>query len=93
LLELRKHAAVLTDKYFSDLGPNGYAALNVLTDYATRPVGGIAPEAQVHGLQQKTSTWMEGFIREMQQPTFSFDHYLADYRESADVINALEPAS
>lgn len=90
LIELREHASTLTNRYFKEIGPNGYAALNVLTDYATRPVGGIAPEAQIHGLQQKASTWMEDFIREMQQPTFSFQQYLAGHLESAAVIRALQ---
>jgi hypothetical protein len=86
LLTLREHVQNLTQSYFSAMGDHGYAALNVLTDYATRPVGGIAPEASIHGLQQKAGNWMDNFISAIKSPDFSFDSYLADYRQTAEVI-------
>jgi hypothetical protein len=71
------------------MGPHGYAALNVLTDYASRPAGVIAPEASMHGLQQKAGSWMDDFIAAIKHPEFSFDSYLADYRQTAEVIESL----
>ena len=89
LLALREHAKNLTQTYFGDMGSHGYAALNVLTDYASRPVGVIAPEASMHGLQQKAGSWMDDFIAAIKHPNFSFDSYLADYRQTAEVIESL----
>lgn len=89
LTAMRNQVRGLTDSYFSELGPHGYSALNVLTDYATRPQGVIAPEASMHGLQQKASNWMESFISAIKEPDFSFDKYLANYRLTAELIESL----
>ena len=63
--------------------------MNVLTDYASRPAGVIAPEASMHGLQQKAGSWMDDFISAIKHPEFSFDRYLADYRQTVEVIESL----
>jgi hypothetical protein len=89
LVALRDQAERLTKAYFSEMGAHGYAALNVLTDCASRPTGVIAPEASMHGLQQKAGNWMDDFISAIQHPEFSFDSYLADYRRSAELIESL----
>ena len=89
LLTLREHTKNLTKTYFSEMGSHGYAALNVLTDYASRPEGVIAPEASMHGLQQKAGSWMDDFISAIKSPKFSFDSYLADYCQTAEVIKSL----
>jgi len=89
LLDLRKRVMSLTKTYFTEMGPHGYAALNVLTDYASRPTGVIAPEAVMHGLQQKAGSWTEDFISNIKNPDFSFDSYLAEYRETVKVIESL----
>jgi hypothetical protein len=89
LLAVREQAKSLTQAYFKEMGPHGYAALNVLTDYASRPAGVIAPEASMHSLQQKAGSWMDDFIAAIKHPEFSFDSYLADYRQTAEVIESL----
>lgn len=89
LLALREQAQSLTKAYFTEMGPHGYAALNVLTDYATRPEGVIASEASMHGLQQKAGSWMDDFIAPIENPHFSFDSYLANYCQTAEVIESL----
>ena len=43
----------------------------------------------MHGLQQKTGSWMDDFIAAIKDPRFSFDSYLADYRETVEVIDSL----
>lgn len=48
LVAFREKGKKLIKSYFSEMGPRSYAALNVLTDYATRPEGVIAPEASMH---------------------------------------------
>jgi hypothetical protein len=89
LKKFRKRAQDLTRSYFSGMGSHGYAALNVLTDYATKPKGVIAPEASMHSLQQKCGNWMDDFITSIQSPAFSFDQYLEDYLDSAETIKSL----
>jgi hypothetical protein len=89
LRTLREQARVLTNHYFSEMGPHGYAALNVLTDFASRPVGVMSPEASMDGLQQKAGSWLDDFVSSIQHPEFSFDSHLADYRETAKIIDSL----
>lgn len=89
LLALREQTKALTQAYFSEMGPHGYAVLNVLTDYASRPEGMIAPEASMHSLQQKAGDWLDDFISAIKSPDFSFDGYLAEYRQTAEVIESL----
>ncbi len=90
LLELREQTKRLTQVYFSEIEQDGYAALNVLTDFATHPVGVISPETSMHGLQQKAGNWMYDFVSEINKPGFSFDNYLADYMQTAHIINSLQ---
>ena len=89
LKDIRAKTSELTKSYFSEMGPHGYAALNVLTDYASRPVGVFAPEASMNSLQQKCGTWMDDFVAAMNNPEFSFDKYLDGYRQSAELIESL----
>lgn len=89
LSEIKLQVSELIETYFGGMGPHGYAALNVLTDYATRPTGVISPEASINGLQQKTSDWMQNFIAAISKSSFSFDDYLEDYQSSADHLKAL----
>lgn len=89
LLALREQARKLTRSYFSEMGPHGYAALNVLTDYASRPEGVMAPEASMHGLQKKAGSWIDDFISAIKSPAFSFESYLDGYRQTAEVIESL----
>jgi hypothetical protein len=88
LLALRDNVTALTRKYFDDIGPNGYAALNVLTDFASRPGVYISPETVINQLQKRSGDWVEGFITEIKQDSFDFDTYLGEYRESARVLSA-----
>jgi len=89
LSEIKLQVSELIETYFGSMGPHGYAALNVLTEYATRPTGVISPEASVNGLQQKTSDWMQNFISAISESSFSFDDYLEDYQSSADHLAVL----
>ena len=47
------------------------------------------PENHTHALQQKCGNWMTDFIAAIQRPDFSFDSYIGDYRETAEVIEGL----
>ena len=82
--EMKSHIKKIIRKHFDGVGPNGYAALNVLTDFASRPVGYISSAIHVNGFQQKASNWMRIFITQISKPTFTFKNYIDEkYRISA----------
>lgn len=79
----RNRFEALGKTYFDELGDNAYAALNVLTDFATRPEGFIASENVIDSLQKKTGTWVEEFIDLASNKSFRLEEYLADNFERA----------
>lgn len=90
LQQTKKLVTELTEKYFTEMGPHGYAALNVLTDFASRPKGVISIEASINGFQQKATDWMEDFISQISKPTFTFDKYIGNFQTSADTLATIE---
>lgn len=89
LANLKQYVNQLTGDYFARMGPNGYAALNVLTDFATRPRAYIAPEAMVDRLQRHSAAWADDFIRHIKADNFTFEQYLGEYQETAQVLETL----
>jgi len=79
----RSEVKKLTERYFNQLGDTGYAALNVLTDYATRPQVEVSPDSRVNALQIASGIWMEDFSRRITKPEFSFVDYLGPHLELA----------
>lgn len=73
----------LTNRYFEEMGESGYAALNVLTHYASRPTGVIAPEKNIDALQRKAGEWILDFVVAIEKRDFSFERYLGDYAKLA----------
>lgn len=86
LRQFRQAIADLASDYFVAMGEQGYAALNVLTDYASRPVGIIAPETMMDGFQHKAGDWINDFTKQIESREFSFETYLGDYRATAEAI-------
>ena len=75
--------AALTSKYFGELGENGYAAINVLTDYATRPEAEKFKEGRVNGFQRLCGEWMSNFVTQIEDRSFQFKDYLGEYYKLA----------
>ncbi len=44
----------------------------------------------MHGMQKKAGNWVGEFIAAIKSDSFSFANYLADYRETARVIETSE---
>ena len=88
VVEFRNSVIVLTKKYFEDLGPNGYAALNVITDFASRPTIYISQESMIDPLQKRSGDWVETFLQLIEDKGFSFDSYLQEERGMADALSA-----
>jgi hypothetical protein len=80
----------LTTKYFNEMGENAYAALNVITDFASRPKSiYISPIVVVDSLQKKAGVWIDNFIPAIKNDKFNFAEYLGDFQKSANVILSL----
>jgi hypothetical protein len=69
----------LRDDYFAMLGQNGYAALNVMTDYASRPTVEISAEQRINALQTYSGEWVTDFVSQIQHREFDFRDYLGKY--------------
>lgn len=84
IFENRKiHIESLKNEYFSLMGENGYAALNVLTDFASRPIGYISEENSIDSLQKKTGEWIIEFVKAIEHREFNFEDFLGDYAKLA----------
>lgn len=89
LCRFRNRIRQLTEDYFAEMGHHGYAALNVLTDYASYPEHGVSPEDLRHGFQQAASAWMDDFTVAIEKRDFRFEHYLGASVASATVLDRL----
>lgn len=67
-----------TRQYFDEMGENGYAALNVLTDFASRPFAMISADMQVNELQRRAGVWINEFVEAIEQRNFTFEAYLGE---------------
>lgn len=89
LRKFREQVKTLTESYFLQLGPNGYAAFNVITDFASRPQFYISPEAKIDQLQKRSGDWATEFIAAMNEKSFTFPIYLGEFSQTADVLNTI----
>ena len=89
LILFRNDIDRLTNDYFYTLGEQGYAALNVLMDYAIRPVGVMSPENKIDRYQRKAGDWINNFSQQIESREFSFENYLKDYIPTSKMITQL----
>jgi hypothetical protein len=89
LLDFREKVRTLTEFYFQQLGPNGYAAFNVITDFASRPQSYISPEAKIDQLQKRSGDWATEFIAAISEKSFSFPKYLGEFSQTAEALNTI----
>jgi hypothetical protein len=90
LAAFRDRIQTLTKDYFGTLGPHGYSALNVLTDFASFPEGMISRESRINRMQSLCGEWMQDFPTAIEQPSFSFDQYLRESQASADFLLSIQ---
>jgi hypothetical protein len=72
------HTEQLTKRYFDELEDTGYAALNVLTDYASRPPAVAFGQSRMHSLQTICGVWMKSFTEALKSDSFNFKDYLGE---------------
>jgi len=75
---LNAHIEGLCNRYASELGENGYAVLNAITDLASHPPKNLHLHRERHGLQRLAGTWLTTFAHECAQPDFAIDSYLRE---------------
>lgn len=73
----------LTKRYTAELGENAYAALNVMTDFASRPPVSRHMRRDRHSLQRLAGAWLADFSKTCALPGFLIDAYLE--RKSAEL--------
>lgn len=91
LLDFRDEIGRLTRRYFNELGPNGYAALNVLSDFAARPSIYISQEAMIDPLQKRCGDWTQTFLKAIQDPSFDYAKYLGAFSKTGLVLDQSGP--
>ncbi len=80
------HVQELTDKYVYEMGPTGYAALNIISDFASRPSYYTFSASMVNQLQQKSTDWIDEFLKIIGDKNFNFRNYLNDFEEQAALM-------
>ncbi len=81
----------LTNRYFKELGHTGYAAFNVLTDFATNPTSqSFGAESRIHRYQTECMQWIEDFTTKIQETSFSFPAYVGSASATARLISSVQ---
>ena len=78
ILNMIRAITARRDAYFTDLGANAYAVLNVLADYATFPTATLSPVNVVPGYQRKVGAWMDEFAAAKGAKNFSIASYIGN---------------
>jgi len=87
-----KQIVTASKDYFKELGNNGYAMMNVLTDFASFPEWTTNPTNFVDGYQRKVGIWIDDFLKESQKEGFSPSKYIGDeYQDTAYYLESLVP--
>lgn len=89
LVSMAEELEKMTKQNFEALGHHAYAALNVLTAFATCPKGVISAASSMHGYQMDAARWMEDFLRQIASTSFDFDRYLGEWKEEGASLMAL----
>lgn len=87
LIGWRDRVIDLTGRYFGEMGENAYAALGVLTDFASRPTHVRSGVVATDQLQRGSAAWMSGFLRESGRLGFRMESYVHDYRKYAELLS------
>ena len=81
-----------TQEYYQQFGANAYAAMNVLTDFASFPKG-LSGINIVPVLQAKAGAWIDDFVVESAKPGFNMTRYLGvDAVEAATWYDSITAA-
>ena len=74
----------LSNKYSQQLGPNGYALMNVITDVASRPPRSRFIRRQPHNLQLAAGSWLADFSAQCRESAFDACDFFDQLKEEPD---------
>jgi hypothetical protein len=74
--KVQAHLKALCNRYADELGDNGYAVLNAITDFASQPLESRHIQRDRHSLQRLAGLWLSDFSEKCRQPVFSLAEYL-----------------
>ena len=82
--------------YYDELGSNAYAMMNVLTDFASFPVGRVS-QTHIHSYQSKVGEWINELLEAKSKDSFCLEDFIgkdaiahAEKLETAIPIEAQE---
>ena len=72
------------DKYIRELGENGYALFNAVTDIASHTIdkNRYFRRHEIHAMQRLAGNWINSFQKEIERPDFDIDSYLEQLGKS-----------
>ena len=89
-LALQEHLEELNARYASELGNNAYAAFNVVTEFASRPLENRCVHRDRHSMQRLAGAWLSNFNAVCNKPGFSIDSHLQQMEKvQADAVAAV----
>jgi hypothetical protein len=88
---LLSHVDALGDKYALELGTNAYAALNAMTEFASRPPTNRCVYRDRNSYQRLAGEWAADFQKACQKLGFVFNDYLAELAARRLGIQASAP--
>ena len=86
---LEAHIQGLCNRYACELGETGYAVLNAITDFASRPPRNRHLHRDRHGLQRLAGTWLTTFTHDCAQPGFAIATHVGKMETSLQSTGAL----
>ncbi|MDE0042084.1 MAG: DUF932 domain-containing protein [Candidatus Poribacteria bacterium] len=78
-------------KYIDELGENGYALFNAVTDIASHTIdkNRYFRRHEIHAMQRLAGNWINSFQTEIERPDFDIDSYLDSMRGDPPVQGVL----
>ena len=83
---LGNHLCVLSDRYAAELGENGYAVLNTITEFSSHPPVNRHVHRDRHGYQRLAGAWLVDFSQSCRQAGFMLPKYMSDLRSQRRTI-------
>ena len=63
--------------YYDELGDNAYAMMNVLTDFASFPVGHVS-QTNIHSYQSKVGEWINELLEANKKVDFKLENFIGE---------------
>ena len=77
------------NKYIDELGENGYALFNAITDIASHTIDNNRYfRRDVNAMQRLAGNWVHSFSREIDRPDFDITNYLEQLKKSRMALSA-----